>query len=71
MKQIDERLEQHLAEVVPNWVRAVRDSKAGDMIVILSLEAFADEPQLLYDALWYANEIGVDVTLAGSQHGGH
>lgn len=65
---IDSDTVHRLQRSVPKWVKAVREAKPrdADFGVILTLDAFADDPQLLFDALWFAHSEGVRVTLAPS-----
>lgn len=49
---------------MPEWVKAVQNAKEEEANLILTLEAFADDPQLLFDALWFARDEGVTVVLA-------
>lgn len=64
LRRIDEATERDLAERVPSWVEAVRRAKSDDAKMILTLDAFADDPQLLYDAMWLAHSSGVTVIVA-------
>jgi hypothetical protein len=65
MKSIDRDTVHRLQQSVPKWVKAVRQAKVKHAdFVLLSLNAFADDPQLLFDALWFAYSEGVPVTMA-------
>ena len=66
MKAIDDNRVELLKQTVPDWVKAVQKSKEKDANLIMTFDAFADDPQLLFDALWLAHDEGVAVMLAPS-----
>jgi hypothetical protein len=46
-----------------NFIASVHKAKEVDGPVLLTLRAFNQEPEVLYVALDYANDLGVTVTL--------
>ncbi len=56
-KEVETRLPEYVAVV-----RAVALGKAD--LVLMTLDAFVDDPVLLYKALWYAGEQGARVEFA-------
>jgi hypothetical protein len=57
MKRIDPQTYAYLQRAVPEWIKAVDRANEQNLdFVILSLDAFADDPQLLFKALWYAHD---------------
>jgi hypothetical protein len=66
MKAIDDNRVELLKQTVPDWVKAVQKSKEKDANLIMTLDAFANDPRLLFDALWFAHGEGVAVMLAPS-----
>ena len=66
MKAIDGDRVALLKRTVPEWVKAVQKSKKEEANLIMTLDAFADDPQLLFYALWFAHDYGVAVMLAPS-----
>ncbi len=55
MQHINKDAEVILRLRVPTWIEAVDDSAKNDIdYIIVMLDAFRDDPQLLFDALWYA-----------------
>ncbi|MEK7603390.1 MAG: hypothetical protein AAB459_04085 [Patescibacteria group bacterium] len=66
MNTIDEDREVNLRERVPNWIKVVNDAKQKNVdYIIVMMDAFVDNPKLLFDSLWYAQNVGVSV-LVGS-----
>lgn len=63
---MDDNRVELLKQTVPEWVKAVQKSKEKDAKLIMLLDAFAGDPQLLFDALWFAHDEGVAVTLVPS-----
>jgi hypothetical protein len=63
---MDDNRVELLKQTVPEWVKTVQKSKEKDANLIMTLDAFADDPQLLFDALWFAHDEGVAVMLAPS-----
>jgi hypothetical protein len=55
-------LREHDAGQFVDAVRSTQTNKAGTLIMML--DAFHDEPELLYVALSYARDQGVTVTMA-------
>jgi hypothetical protein len=47
-----------------NFIKAVSTTKAKADTLIMMLDAFLDEPEVLYGALNYARDEGVSVTMA-------
>jgi hypothetical protein len=47
-----------------NFIASVHKAKEIDAPLLLTLRAFYQEPEILYVALDYANDLGVTVTLA-------
>lgn len=64
MKAIDDSTVDRLRLAIPEWIKAVENARGGDANLIMTLDAFADDPQLLFDALWFAYDRGVTVVLA-------
>ncbi len=48
----------------PHIVQTIEGAKADGDVAPLRLEAFDDDPFLLYTCLWYAYSEGVTVTLS-------
>jgi hypothetical protein len=64
MKAIDDDTVLALKRAAPEWIKAVQHAKEEEADVILTLDAFVGDPQLLFDALWFAHDRGVAVMLA-------
>jgi hypothetical protein len=66
MKPMPPELAAELQKIVPNFVRLLeRVSEEGrDIPVILTVDAFAGEPELFYACAAYASEQGVALWLA-------
>lgn len=66
MKSIDATTKSALVREVPELIEAVTEAKKQGAVLLLTLDAFAGEPELLYRALWYAYSEGVDVTIVST-----
>lgn len=65
MKKIDDRIVRYLKKKAPTFIEICQEVKEGKAdMVIVTIDAFADEPQFLYDILLYANSEGVPVEFA-------
>lgn len=64
MKHIPKNVERKLAEAAPSWIMGVTGAKQAGVFMLLTLDAFDDDPLLLYMALWYAYSNGVGVMMA-------
>ncbi len=53
---------------VPNFVESVKSASADT--IILMLDAFAGEPALLYDSIWYATKAGKSVEFVPDEEQG-
>lgn len=54
-----------IAEEAPSFIKAVQKSKAGETDgIVLTIDAFGNEPELLREVLVYAAEEGVTVIFA-------
>ncbi len=69
MRSIDGDAEANLRVKVPEWIKAV-DESAEEKVdyLIMMLDAFLDDPVLLFNALWYAYSRGVDVLVLSDSH---
>ncbi len=71
MNQMPPELEQELEAIVPNFVKSVERAKAerakaegADVPIILTIHAFANEPELAYACIAYASGQGVSLLFA-------
>ena len=64
MKKVPAELVKSLEIEVPGFVRAVRAEGAD--AIILTLDAFANEPELFYLCAWYASCEGKHLQIAAS-----
>ena len=62
MKKITPQFMPHVQRA-PRFVAAVLHAKENKAAVLERLDAFQDDPFLLYSCLWYAYSEGVAVTL--------
>jgi len=69
MKKITPEAQKLAEEAAPKFITAVQKSKEArqahheEVSVITSLEAFNDDPMLLYACLWYASSEEIAVTM--------
>lgn len=64
MKFITQEAIEKIRAEAPKFIEAVDDSKDKDRVLIMTLDAFANEPELLHACLWYAYSNGVAVNMA-------
>jgi len=68
MRTIDEDTEVGLRTKVPSWIKAVERAKKDKIdYLITTLDAFLDEPELLYNAVWYAYSHDVPVLIVSKE----
>ena len=53
---------ERLTKEVPNFIKAVHNSKAS--MVVTTLRAFHEDPMLLYMSIWYATSHGKSISFA-------
>lgn len=63
MKAITQEYIEKIRKGAPNFIKAVDDQKEEGQLVIFMLDAFINEPDLLYACLWYAYSNGVEVRM--------
>lgn len=64
MKAMPAETVRDLESRVPGFVRAVRSKEAED--IVLTLDAFAGDPELFYLCAWYASCQGKHLQVAAS-----
>ncbi len=70
MQHIDEDSEVSLRTKIPNWVTAVDRAKKEKVdYIITMLDAFLNDPELLFNALWYAYSNGIAVLVTPPYEG--
>lgn len=67
MKPIPPDVEATIEQGFRDAIQSVKDGKAST--VIMTIEAFAGEPEAFYNHMWYAHSKGVDVTLGAPRKG--
>jgi hypothetical protein len=55
---------ERLREQAPKWITSVDSARQNRTLVMLTVDAFADDPERLLAALQYAHAQGVGVMLA-------
>ena len=71
MNRMLPELEQELEAIVPNFVQSVERAKVerakaegAEVPIVLTIEAFANEPELAYACIAYASSRGVPLLFA-------
>ncbi|MDN5274733.1 MAG: hypothetical protein JWP06_634 [Candidatus Saccharibacteria bacterium] len=67
MRLIDEDTEKEILDRLPDVVKAIEEVKRNKAdYLMMMLDAFAGEPELLYKVLWFAYSNGVAVLIVPS-----
>lgn len=56
--------ERNLQKEIPNFIDAINECKKTGSFMLMTVEAFHEDPELFYAAMLYAFDEGIEVRLA-------
>lgn len=69
MREIPKASIDMIKDEAPNFIKAVERAAESEADILLMLDAFAGEPELLYNCLWYAQQRNVCLRFVPAQPG--